>query len=76
VILYQMLTGELPYRGDGPPRAAAETLQVPEALSSWALKKQLGVSVVFWTGAALTIVMVMTRGVDWYHLSEVEKEGF
>jgi inner membrane protein len=26
--------------------------------------------------AALTIVMVMTRGVDWYHLSEVEKEGF
>ena len=32
---------------------------VPEALSSWAAEKPLGISVVFWTGAALTIAVAL-----------------
>jgi ribose transport system permease protein len=32
---------------------------VPEALSSWAAEKPLGISAVFWTGAALTIVVAL-----------------
>ncbi len=31
VILYRMLAGELPFRGDAPPRGAAPALEVPEA---------------------------------------------
>lgn len=33
--------------------------QVPEALSSWAAEKPLGISVVFWTGAALTVAVAL-----------------
>jgi ribose transport system permease protein len=33
--------------------------QVPEALSSWAAEKPLGISVVFWTGAALTLAVAL-----------------
>ena len=32
---------------------------MPEALSSWAAEKPLGISSVFWTGAALTIVVAL-----------------
>jgi ribose transport system permease protein len=32
---------------------------VPESLSSWAAEKPLGISVVFWTGAAITIVVAL-----------------
>jgi ribose transport system permease protein len=32
---------------------------VPNALSSWATSKPLGISAVFWTGAALTIVVAL-----------------
>jgi ribose transport system permease protein len=32
---------------------------VPEALSSWAAEKPLGISAVFWTGAAMTIVVAL-----------------
>jgi len=32
---------------------------VPEALSSWAAKEPLGISVVFWTGAALTLAVAL-----------------
>ena len=35
------------------------SLAVPPALSSWAGEKPLGVSVVFWTGAALTLVVAL-----------------
>jgi ribose transport system permease protein len=40
-------------------RENTNSLQVPEALSSWALKKPLGVSAVFWTGAGLTLVLAL-----------------
>jgi len=40
-------------------RGVVEGGNVPEALSSWAAKKPLGVSVVFWSGAALTIVVAL-----------------
>lgn len=32
---------------------------VPEALSSWAAKEVLGISVIFWTGAALTLALAL-----------------
>jgi ribose transport system permease protein len=35
------------------------SLSVPPALSSWAAEKPLGVSVVFWTGAALTLAVAL-----------------
>jgi ribose transport system permease protein len=35
------------------------SLAVPPALSSWAGEKPLGVSVVFWTGAALTLAVAL-----------------
>src|SRR5262245_3763139 len=40
-------------------RENTNSLQVPPALSSWATNKPLGVSAVFWTGAALTIVVAL-----------------
>jgi ribose transport system permease protein len=33
--------------------------QVPEALSSWAAEKPLGISAVFWTGAAITVAVAL-----------------
>jgi ribose transport system permease protein len=38
-------------------RDVAAGANVPEALSSWAAEKPLGISVVFWTGAAITIAV-------------------
>jgi len=35
------------------------SLQVPSALSSWASDKPLGISAVFWTGAALTLAVAL-----------------
>ena len=32
---------------------------MPEALSSWAAEKPLGISAVFWTGAALTLALAL-----------------
>jgi len=40
-------------------REVTNSSQVPEALSSWAAEKPLGISVVFWTGAAITIVVAL-----------------
>ena len=40
-------------------REVTNSSQVPGALSSWAAEKPLGVSVVFWTGAAITIVVAL-----------------
>jgi ribose transport system permease protein len=40
-------------------RENTNSLAVPPALSSWALEKPLGVSVVFWTGAALTLAVAL-----------------
>jgi ribose transport system permease protein len=40
-------------------REVTNSSQVPEALSSWAAEKPLGISVVFWTGAALTVVVAL-----------------
>jgi len=34
-------------------------LQVPDSLSSWASDKPLGISAVFWTGAAVTIAVAL-----------------
>jgi ribose transport system permease protein len=38
-------------------REVTNSSQVPEALSSWAAQKPLGISAVFWTGAALTVAV-------------------
>ena len=35
------------------------SLQVPESLSSWAAEKPLGVSAVFWTGAAIAVAVAL-----------------
>jgi ribose transport system permease protein len=35
------------------------SLQVPDSLSSWAADKPLGISAVFWTGAALTLAVAL-----------------
>jgi ribose transport system permease protein len=40
-------------------REVAANPNVPGALSSWAGQKPLGISVVFWTGAALTILVAL-----------------
>jgi ribose transport system permease protein len=40
-------------------RGVVQGGNVPEALSSWAARKPLGVSVIFWTGAAITIVVAL-----------------
>jgi len=35
------------------------SLQVPESLSSWAAEKPLGISAVFWTGAAIVVAVAL-----------------
>ncbi len=40
-------------------REVTNSSQVPGALSSWAAQKPLGISAVFWTGAAITIVVAL-----------------
>jgi ribose transport system permease protein len=40
-------------------REVASGENVPRALSSWAAEKPLGVSSVFWTGAAITVVVAL-----------------
>ena len=35
------------------------SLQVPESLSSWAAEKPLGISAVFWTGAAIAVAVAL-----------------
>src|SRR4051794_25047157 len=40
-------------------RGVVEGGNVPEALSAWAARKPLGVSVIFWTGAAITVVLAL-----------------
>jgi ribose transport system permease protein len=40
-------------------RGVAEESDVPPALSSWAAEKPLGISAVFWTGAALTLAVAL-----------------
>jgi ribose transport system permease protein len=40
-------------------REVTNSSQVPLALSSWAAEKPLGISVIFWTGAALTLAVAL-----------------
>jgi ribose transport system permease protein len=40
-------------------RENTNSLQVPEALTSWALDKPIGISSVFWTGAAITLAIAL-----------------
>ena len=40
-------------------RGVVEGANVPEALSSWTAQKPLGISAVFWTGAALTLAVAL-----------------
>ena len=40
-------------------REVTNSTQVPEALSSWAAEKPLGISAVFWTGAAITVAVAL-----------------
>jgi ribose transport system permease protein len=40
-------------------REVTNSSQVPGALSSWAAAKPLGISAVFWTGAAITVVVAL-----------------
>jgi ribose transport system permease protein len=40
-------------------RDVAAGANVPEALSSWAAEKPLGISAVFWAGAALTVLVAL-----------------
>ena len=35
------------------------SLQVPDSLASWAAEKPLGISAVFWTGAAIAVVLAL-----------------
>jgi ribose transport system permease protein len=39
--------------------AVTNNPNVPEALSSWAAHKPLGISIVFWTGAAITLAIAL-----------------
>lgn len=41
-------------------RGVVEGGNVPEALSTWAARKPLGISSVFWTGIALTVLVALT----------------
>ena len=40
-------------------RKVTNSSQVPDALSSWAAQKPLGISVVFWAGAAITVAVAL-----------------
>jgi ribose transport system permease protein len=40
-------------------RENTNSLSVPQALSSWAADKPLGISTVFWTGAAITLALAI-----------------
>jgi ribose transport system permease protein len=40
-------------------REHTTSLQVPGSLSSWAAEKPLGISTVFWTGAAITVAVAL-----------------
>ena len=40
-------------------RQVTNSSQVPDALSSWAAQKPLGISAVFWAGAAITIAVAL-----------------
>jgi ribose transport system permease protein len=40
-------------------RENTNSLQVPQALTSWAAEKPLGISSVFWTGAAITLAIAL-----------------
>jgi ribose transport system permease protein len=40
-------------------RQVTSSSQVPDSLSSWAAQKPLGISAVFWTGAAITIAVAL-----------------
>jgi ribose transport system permease protein len=40
-------------------RGVTNESDVPQALSSWAAEKPLGISVVFWTGAAVTLAVAL-----------------
>jgi len=40
-------------------REVTNSSQVPEALSTWAAEKPLGISVIFWTGAGLTLLVAL-----------------
>ena len=40
-------------------RGIANATEVPHGLSSWAAEKPLGISSVFWTGAAITLVVAL-----------------
>jgi len=40
-------------------REVTNSSQVPGALSSWAAEKPLGISAVFWTGAAITVAVAL-----------------
>jgi ribose transport system permease protein len=40
-------------------RHVTNSSQVPETLSTWAAQKPLGISIVFWTGAAITLAVAL-----------------
>ncbi len=40
-------------------REVTNSTQVPQSLSSWAAQKPLGISAVFWTGAAVTVAIAL-----------------
>jgi ribose transport system permease protein len=40
-------------------REVTNSSQVPEALSSWSAEKPLGISVIFWTGAGITLLLAL-----------------
>ena len=42
-------------------RGVVEGANVPSALSSWAAEKPLGVSVIFWAGAGITLAVALAR---------------
>jgi ribose transport system permease protein len=59
-LIVTLATGQIAFAWSSKyAREHTVSLQVPDALSSWAAEKPLGISVVFWTGVAITVAMAL-----------------
>jgi ribose transport system permease protein len=59
-LIVTLATGQIAFAWSSKyAREHTVSLQVPDALSSWAAEKPLGISVVFWTGLAVTVAVAL-----------------
>jgi len=59
-LIVTLATGQIAFAWSSKyAREHTISLQVPDALSSWAAEKPLGISVVFWTGVAITVAVAL-----------------